>query len=93
MTIQQLIVLAIVVESVWETSKLVWQKGKISVDRIGALVVGLLIALTVRADIIALLGFEEYIPFVGVVTTGILISRGGNIVHDILEKISNFGGE
>lgn len=84
-----LVVLALVGESVWETLKMTWQDGKISTDRIGALVVGLLITFGTGLDILALIDIPAKIPFLGMVLTGILISRGSNFIHDLLIKVSN----
>lgn len=82
----KLIILAILVEAVWETLKLTYDKDKLNRSTIGALVVGLVIALSVNFDILEMLGFKAVVPYIGVVLTGILISRGGNYVHDLLKK-------
>nr|DAY51850.1 MAG TPA: hypothetical protein [Caudoviricetes sp.] len=84
-----LVVVAIIAESVWETLKMTWQDGKVKVDRVGALVVSMLIVFGTRLDILALLEIETVIPFLGVILTGILISRGSNFIHDLLVRLSN----
>lgn len=84
-----IVLIALVGESVWETLKMVWQDGKISVDRIGALVVALLLSIGTRLDILSLLNIKTSIPYLGIILTGILISRGSNFIHDLLVKISN----
>ena len=84
-----LVLIALVGESVWETLKMVWQEGKISVDRIGALVVALLLAVGTKLDILTLLNINASIPYLGIILTGILISRGSNFIHDLLIKINN----
>ena len=84
-----LVVIAIIAESVWETLKMTWQDGKVKVDRIGALVVSMLIVFGTRLDILALLEIETVIPFLGIILTGILISRGSNFIHDLLVRLSN----
>ena len=43
-----LVVVAIIAESVWETLKMTWQDGKVKVDRVGALVVSMLIVFGTR---------------------------------------------
>lgn len=88
-----LVVVAIIAESVWETLKMTWQDGKLCIDRIGALVVSMLIVFGTRLDILALLGIETVIPFLGIVFTGVLISRGSNFVHDLLVRLSNKNAE
>ena len=64
-----------------------WQKGKISIDRVGALIVSLIICLDVRLDILKLLKINNTIPFLGIILTAILISRGSNFMHDLLVKL------
>mgnify|MGYP007040927969 CR=1 FL=1 len=86
-----IIMIALIAESVWETLKMTWQEGKISIDRIGALVVALILCIGVRLDILSLLGINVTIPFLGVILTGILISRGSNFIHDLLVKIGQVG--
>lgn len=83
----QIIVIALLAETIWENLKMVWQEGKINVDRIGALVVSILVSMATRLDIFAILNFGIIIPFVGSFLTGILISRGANVIHDLLNKI------
>lgn len=81
------LIVALIAESVWETLKMTWQKGKLCLDRVGALVVSLVICIDIRLDMLALLGIKTTIPFIGIVLTAILISRGSNFLHDLLERI------
>lgn len=84
----QFIMLVVIVEAVWESSKLVWEEGKMSIDRIGAMVVALLTTLVYRVDLILLVGISNQATFLGFVLTGILISRGANYAHDLLDKLN-----
>lgn len=89
MNILSIVVLALIGEAVWETLKMTWQQGKVSIDRVGALVLGILLAVGTGLDLMALVGVPMTIPFLGVILTGILISRGANFVHDLLNGINN----
>ncbi|VYU52824.1 hypothetical protein [Clostridium tertium] len=82
-----ILTVALIAESVWETLKMTWQKGKLCLDRVGALVVSLVICIDIRLDMLSLLGIKTTIPFIGIVLTAILISRGSNFLHDLLERI------
>jgi hypothetical protein len=84
-----IVILAMIAEALWETLKMVWQNGKISIDRIGAILVGILIAVGCGIDVFEAIGLPMKIPFVGIVLTGLLFSRGANFIHDILSSISN----
>lgn len=88
MEIMRLIVLSMIGEAVWETLKMTWQHGKVSIDRVGAMLVGLLLALITGADILTMVGIPVKVPYIGIVLTGILISRGANFMHDLLSGIN-----
>lgn len=81
------LIVALIAESVWETLKMTWQKGKLCLDRVGALVVSLVICIDIKLDMLTLLGINTTIPFIGIILTAILISRGSNFLHDLLERI------
>ena len=49
--------------------------------------VGVLVALTYSLDFFAMIGLEARIPFVGAVLTGLIISRGANVVNDVIGLI------
>ena len=87
MDLLKLIVLAVLCEAIWETLKLLWEDGKASVDRIGAIAVGLVLTITTRMDILALVGLPSITPLVGMILGGIIISRGANFVHDLIKKV------
>ena len=91
MEIALFITTAILIEAVWENLKMVWKKGKFNVNKIGALLVSILICVLVGIDLFSLLGLTMSVPYVGSVLTGILMSRGANFIHDLFNKIN--GGE
>lgn len=89
MEILSLIVMSMIGEAVWETLKMIWERQKVNFDRIGALVVSLILSFGAGLDILCLVGIPTKIPFIGVILTGILISRGTNFMHDLVCSISN----
>ena len=84
-----LMVLAILAESVWETLKMTWQEGKASIDKIGALVVSIVITFGTGIDIMPMLGLSMKWGILGSILTAILISRGSNFIHELVSKVSN----
>jgi uncharacterized protein YacL len=86
-----ILVAAFLAEAIWETLKMIWEPGKhLNPDRVGALVIGILIAVVFGLDLFTLLGFTVQWPalaLVGVVLTGILLSRGSNFIHDLFKSI------
>lgn len=89
MNILNLIVISMIAEAVWETLKMIWEKGKLNFDRIGALAIGLILAIATGLDMFLLLGIDTIIPHIGTVLTGILISRGANFMHDLISAVNN----
>lgn len=87
MTILQFVIAALIVEALWETSKMFWQNGKLSIDRVGAVAFGLLIAVGAGMDFMSAIQLPIHIPYVGMIVTGLLISRGSNWIHDLMGKI------
>ena len=84
----QLIIVAILIEAIWENIKMVWQIGKFSIDKIGALVISVLICILAKIDIFPIVNLSVSIPVIGSIFTGIIVSRGANFVQDLFNKIS-----
>ena len=89
MSIVTIITVALLVEAIWETLKMVWQEGKINVNTIGALIVGIAVSILAKIDIFAMQGITLSIPLIGWILTGILMSRGANFIHDLFNKLGD----
>lgn len=82
------VMLAIVVEALITYAKDIAQNKKLCWEYIASIILGVALALIYRIDLITLaLGIEGTIPYVGMVLTGILLSRGSNYVWDIWQRI------
>ena len=84
----QVVVLAIIAEALWETLKMTWQDGKVSIDRIGSIIISLILAFKTELDLLLMVELADELSLVGVAVTGILISRGSNFIHDIFKRIN-----
>ncbi len=91
MSIVTIITIALLVEAIWETLKMVWKDGKANVNTIGALIVSVGVSMLAKIDIFAMQGISLSIPLVGWILTGILMSRGANFIHDLFNKIGDKG--
>ncbi|WP_238906583.1 MULTISPECIES: hypothetical protein [Clostridium] len=89
MELAKILILSIIGEAIWETLKMFWQEGKISKDRIGALVVCIIIVWSTDLDIMTTLGIPVRDKIIGILLTGILISRGSNFIHDLFSSVNN----
>ena len=84
----QLVVVGFLVEAIVDTMKLVYaiEQG-IQIPKILSIAVGLVLAFVIQLDILQLLKLTTDIHIVGVALTGILVSRGGNFVNDLFDKL------
>ena len=55
---------------------------------IASIIIGIGLAYTMQVDLFDLVGYEVPIPYVGIVLSGIIGSRGSNYVYDIWKKIT-----
>lgn len=89
LNLQQLALIAFLVEALIQTVKPIYDKQKgWNKSALFSLAVGILICLFTGVDLFQALGIPENIPFVGQVLTGILASRGSNFVHDIFKYVN-----
>ena len=88
-----LVLVAALIEAVWEALKPVFgggvnwlQNRGIPVDRIATLIIALVICLGVGSmiDLFALLGLTLGVKYLGSILTAIILARGSNFVHDFL---------
>lgn len=84
----KIITLAILCEAIWENLKMIWENNKFSVNRLGALILSIILAVATQIDLFKVLDIE-IVPVIGNIFTGILISRGANFIHDLLVRIEN----
>lgn len=87
MEITTLIVIAILVEAIWENLKMVWQQGKLNINMVGALILSILICILAGVNIFELLGVTLACNVVGNILTGIIVSRGANFVNDLFSRL------
>ena len=90
------IIVAALVEAIWETLKKLlapvvgWLDVRgVPADQLGALLVALLVCLGLgsQVDLFVMLGIPLGIAYLGIILTAVLISRGSNFVHDLLGSL------
>jgi uncharacterized protein YacL len=93
------VVLAVLVEALVEYGKSIskmFTEGdiKTAVTQIVAILVSVLLCWIAGADMFAAVEISFVFPWVGVVLTGVLSSRGANYLSDFIKKLQNAkGGE
>lgn len=87
MDFAQLIIIAILVEAIWENLKMIWDKNKLNFNMIGSLLLSMIICVLAQVNIFEIVGINLIVPIIGSLGTGIIVSRGANFVNDLFKKL------
>ena len=87
----QLIIVAVLIEAIWENLKMVWKDKKINVNILGVLILSIIVCLLTQIDIFPIVGIKVIVPFVGSILTGIIVARGANFVNDLFTRLNKKG--
>ena len=85
----QLIIIAILVEAIWENLKMIWDKNKLNINMLGSLLLSMIICVLAQINIFKIVGIELIVPIIGYLLTAIIVSRGANFVNDLFSKLNN----
>lgn len=87
MDFELIVLVAILIEAVWENLKLVIKNKKPNVSMIVVLILSIIVCLAFSIDIFAVVGLKSSIPYIGSILTGIVVSRGANVVNDLISRL------
>lgn len=85
-----LVLLAVVVEQVVTILKGAFPNIRDSYSQIAAMAIGIILCVSAQMGVLTELKVPVVYPFVDYVVTGLLISRGSNLIHDLLHGVSNY---
>ena len=83
----KLIIIAILVDAIWENLKMIWDKNKLNFNMLGSLLLSMIICVLAQINIFEIVGINLIVPVIGSLTTGIIVSRGANFVNDLFKKL------
>jgi hypothetical protein len=55
-----------------------------------SIVTGLVVSINYEIDVFTLVGLEGKVPIIGAILTGLIISRGSNIVSDTVDRLNSW---
>lgn len=90
--LSQLVIIAVLVEAIWENIKRVYSENKVDTSVIGSLGVSVLVCVSTGADLFPLVGMPLAVPFLGSILTGIITARGANFVNDLFTRLNGSKG-
>jgi multidrug transporter EmrE-like cation transporter len=92
MDLTHILATAVVTEATTEAFKNILQKSNTEIKalyvQLFSVVVGILLAFTLQMDITYAINGQ--IDFVGILVTGVLVSRGANYIHDMLNVLNTY---
>lgn len=88
-TIAMVFVLGVVVEALVEYAKLIFADKVFNWKQLVAALLGIGLAILAQVDLFAAVGVTFIVPYVGMVLTGIIFSRGANYASDIIKLIQS----
>ena len=87
--LERCLLLAVLVEAVWDSVKLLWEKGRFNTNQFGAMCIALLFSIATDTRLLEAVGITVTIPLLDGICTGLLMSRGSNFVHMLLDWVKN----
>ena len=86
--LSQLIIIAVLVEGIWENIKRLYSAEGFDKSVAGSLGVSILVCVATGADLFVIIGLPLAVPFLGSVLTGIITARGANFVNDLFTRLN-----
>lgn len=87
--IEIIVIFSVLVEAVTNIVKSVYKKDEgMQLPVIISLVIAITCAIIFNIDMFKALGFDTTVPYAGSILTGIIASRGSNMIHELYNKIS-----
>ncbi|NLP37511.1 MAG: hypothetical protein GX357_07655 [Firmicutes bacterium] len=82
-----IVVLAVIVEFTTEIVKSIFPSVRSRYSRIIAVLLGMILCVSTQNGLLGIFGISSPIPLLDYLLTGIIISRGSNIFHDLVTKL------
>jgi hypothetical protein len=82
-----ILVLAVIVEFSTEIFKSIFPGIRGQLSRAVAATLGMILCVSTRSGILASFNIHPHYPMIDYFLTGVVISRGSNILHDLVSKL------
>ncbi len=86
--ISKMVIISVIVEGIITYFNEFFISGAIPWQMIASLLLGVIVSISYKFDLLKHLDLESDIPYIGSILTGILFSRGSNYMHDILKTLN-----
>ena len=83
-----IVVLALVVEFSTEVIKSVFPKTRKSLSKGIAILIGMILCVSTQTGLLYTFGLTTFFPIMDYLITGLIISRGSNIIHDFFSRLN-----
>lgn len=84
---------AVIVEGIISYANEIVKNKKIHWEIIGAILIGCIVSYNLNLDFFKMLGLKETYGIIGIILTGVLISRGSNYVFELYDRLTKWKNE
>lgn len=91
--IVMVLVLGVTVEAIVEYANIIFADKVFNWKQLLAAILGVGLAILAKVDLFSAVGVEFVVPYVGMVLTGVIFSRGANYAADFIRLIHAKGAE
>ncbi len=85
-----IVVLALVVEFSTEVIKNIFSLKK-GLGKAVAILIGMILCVSTQTGLLMVFGLDTFYPIIDYLVTGLIISRGSNIIHDLVSRLKQEG--
>ncbi|NLM51371.1 MAG: hypothetical protein GX197_00885 [Firmicutes bacterium] len=82
-----IVVLAVIVEFTTEIVKSIFPSVRSRYSRVIAVLLGMILCVSTKNGLMEIFGITSPLPVLDYLLTGVIISRGSNILHDLVSKL------
>lgn len=86
LTVTQWLIVATLAEAISEN--ILWfVRGQMTKQRLTPMITAIVVSLATQADIFHFAGITLALPVLGYILTGIVLARGANVLHDVINLV------
>ena len=84
-----ILILSAIIERVWEQMQQIVGEKKLSlqIKLIGSAILSIAAAISLQLDLLFSLGVMGSVSWAGIILTGVAISLGSNVIHDLVDIV------
>ena len=90
-----ILILSAIIERIWEQMQQIVGEKKLSlqIKLIGSAILSIAAAISLQLDLLFSLGVMGSVSWAGIILTGVAISLGSNVIHDLVDIVGGLSAK